>query len=490
MTAHLLAGMLVAWAIAQAALGVFFSLAFALGRREKDYLVFALLCFALALTSSGMARLAVADSPETAAVAAKLVLTGSILAPVINLHYALRYGPPALARKVIVPAYALAVAFEIGNSLGAFWVPGSTNVEQMAALGGTLNYVRALPTGLGLLHFSVTGIQVVAAQLLFFRAHRRGEREALVAFLGGLCLFGAGANDILMVTGFIPPTLLVLPHAFMLYAFAVASTLVLRYRSAAGELDQAKTHLHRAAEELRMSHAELREVQSTLETKEHLAVVGELAASIAHEVRNPLAIIANAVAGLRRVEAGGADHRVLLDIVEEEAGRLNQLVTDLLRFARPVKLRPASIDVGELAHAVASGDDPKPDVEVSVERVRAFADEALLRVALTNLVENARQASAESGRVTVGVDGRVVDGAPCACIEVRDTGSGMSPDVLARACDPFFTTRPSGTGLGLAIVQRIIRAHGGKLELESEVGKGTLARLVVPAEPPAKEQRA
>jgi signal transduction histidine kinase len=486
----MLAGMLVAWALAQAAMGVFFSLAFALGRREKDYLIFAALCSALALTSAGMARLALADSPEAGVFAAKLVLTGSILAPVINLHYALRYGAPALARRVVVPAYGLAIVFEIGNALGAFWVPGSTSVQQMIVLGGTLNYVRAEPTAFALVHFSVTGVQVVAAQVLFLRAHRRGEREALVGFLGGLCLFGAAANDIMMVMGFMPPTLLVLPHVFMLYAFAVASTVVLRYRSTAGELDQAKTHLRRAAEELRVSYAELREVQSTLETKEHLAVVGELAASIAHEVRNPLAIIGNAVAGLRRVGAGGADHRVLLDIVEEEAGRLNQLVTDLLRFARPVKLTPASIDLAELAQVVAGADEPRLDIELMLEPVRAFADEGLLRVALTNLVDNARQASTAHGRVTVGVKERDIDGLPHACIEVRDTGSGMSADVLARACDPFFTTRPSGTGLGLAIVQRIVRAHGGKLEFESELGKGTRVRLIVPSEAPLAEQRA
>ena len=139
---------------------------------------------------------------------------------------------------------------------------------------------------------------------------------------------------------------------------------------------------------------------------------------------------------------------------------------------------------------VAGGDEPRLDIELVLEPVRAFADEGLLRVALTNLVDNARQASTAHGRVTVGVNEREIDGLPHACIEVRDTGSGMSADVLARACDPFFTTRPSGTGLGLAIVQRIVRAHGGKLEFESELGKGTRVRLVVPSEAPIAEQRA
>lgn len=489
MTPQLLAGMLVAWAIAQVALGIFFSLAFALGRRERDYLIFGLLCFTLALTTAGMVRLSLADSTESGLAASKLVLTGSILAPVFNLHYALRYGAPDHSRRIATLSYILAAGFELANLAEWFWLPGTTSVETVRVLGGQLNYVRAVPGPVALLHFTLTGLQIVAAQALFLRAQRHGGREALVAFIGGLFLFGAGANDILMVTGVLPPTLLVLPHAFMLYAFAVASTLVLRYRLTAGELDQAKTHLEQAAEELRVSHAELREVQTTLESKEHLAAVGELAASIAHEVRNPLAIISNAVAGLRRVEPAGGDHRVLLDIVEEEAGRLNRLVTDLLRFARPVTLRPTTVDLAELAQVVTQGSGAGA-LELCAEPVRIEADESLLRVALTNLVENARQASAEGARIDVCVSERVGEGAREAHIEVRDRGGGMTEEVLARACDPFYTTRPSGTGLGLAIVQRIVRAHGGRLELESEVGLGTTARLVVPAEPSIPEQRA
>ncbi|MCC6900833.1 MAG: hypothetical protein IT377_17775 [Polyangiaceae bacterium] len=489
MTPQLLAGMLAAWAIAQVALGVFFGLAFALGRRERDYLIFGLLCFALALTTAGMVRLSLADSTESGLIASKWVLAGSILAPVFNLHYALRYGAPNHSRRIATLSYVLAAGFELANLLEWFWLPGTTAVQTVAVLGGQLNYVRAIPGPVALVHFTLTGVQIVAAQALFLRAQRRGGREALVAFIGGLFLFGAGANDILMVTGVVPPTLLVLPHAFMLYAFAVASTLVLRYRLTVGELDQAKSHLELAAEELRVSHAELREAQTTLETKEHLAAVGELAASIAHEVRNPLAIISNAVAGLRRVEPGGSDHRVLLHIVEEEAGRLNQLVTDLLRFARPVTLRPTTVDLAELAQVVSQGPG-SGRLELHADPIRVEADESLLRVALSNLVDNARQASAEGARIDIHVRELHSAGAREVCIEVRDRGGGMTEEVRVRACDPFFTTRPSGTGLGLAIVQRIIRAHGGRLELESDLGHGTTARLVVPAEPPLAEQRA
>lgn len=499
MTESLLAGVLVAWGVAQVAVGVFFCLVFAWGRRERDYLLFGFLCFALALTTGGMAWMSLATSPEIWLRASQVVLVGSIMAPALNLHYALRYAAPERARSVALAAYAAATFFELANLLGLWWRPGTAVIRPHSMFGGVVLQGGADPTPLAVVYFAVTGIQLVGTQLLFLRAYRRGDREALIAFVGGLFVFAAGSNDILMATGVLTGTLYALPHAFMLYAFAVASTLVLRYRLTAGELLATRSHLRQATEELRVSHAELREVQSTLETKEQLAAVGELAASIAHEVRNPLAIISNAVAGLRRAQAGGADQRVLLDIVEEETGRLNRLVTDLLRFARPASLRPAPVDLGELAQSVVGNVEAGPPQELRVEAapVQIDADESLLRVALCNLLENARQASAEGGTIVVAVDECDLEGKRYARIEVRDQGNGMDESVMARAGEPFYTTRPSGTGLGLPIVQRIVRAHGGKLELESKLARGTTARMLLPAErasgaPPERmgEQRA
>ena len=474
MTPSVLSGVVFAWGIAQVAVGVFFSLVFALGRRDRDYLLFGLTCFALALTSIGIATGSLGGTADDWLRSAKLAHVGIIAATVFNFHFALRYGAPGSARPVVGVAYLLAAAFELANALDYWWEPGTAQVHRRELLGGSLFHGSAAPTPLAVANYVLTGVALLATQALFLRAYRRGNREALIAFVGGLFVCGGGANDILTVTGVARGFAFLQPHAFMLYAFAIASTLVLRYRRAAGELANAESHLRQAAEELRVSHAELLEVQSTLETKEQLAVVGELAASIAHEVRNPLAVITNAVAGLRRAAAGSEDQRVLLDIVDEEAERLNHLVTNLLRFARPAKLHLAPVDLGELAESVAASAGAKVEVEVGSEPVRVEADEALLRVALENLVANAQQACSASERVTL----RVGDGDGRPSIGVSDEGAGMDEQVVARACDPFFTTKPSGTGLGLAIVQRIARAHGGALELESAVGRGTTARIV------------
>src|SRR5690606_24538929 len=121
------------------------------------------------------------------------------------------------------------------------------------------------------------------------------------------------------------------------------TTLPVRYKSKDQQLEVANSDLAQAAEELRNSYVELQVVQDRLTGKEQLAQVGELAAAIAHEVRNPLAIIVNACASLRRSQLAEDDRTMLLGIVEEEAARLNRLVTDLLRFARPVKVNRSPV---------------------------------------------------------------------------------------------------------------------------------------------------
>jgi two-component system sensor histidine kinase HydH len=183
---------------------------------------------------------------------------------------------------------------------------------------------------------------------------------------------------------------------------------------------------------------------------------------------------------------------MLLDIVDEEVGRLNRLVTDLLRFARPVNVQRAAVSLGELArstdklalrHQVQLSVVEDPNVQT------VWLDPGLFRLVLDNLVENACQAMSDGGQVEVIVRGEH-DGEPGVVVEVRDRGHGMDAAVLERATDPFFTTRPSGTGLGLPIVQRIVEAHGGRLKIESHPGRGTTVILSVPPGEAPAEQRA
>ena len=239
--------------------------------------------------------------------------------------------------------------------------------------------------------------------------------------------------------------------------------------------------------------AQLAAAQAELAQKEQLAMVGELAAVIAHEVRNPLAVIGNAIASLRKEAISRDDHDTLLCILDEEANRLNHLVTDLLRYARPVNVQRTCFCVRDLLErAVGHVRSSRPNIAATLTiegpEGRMWGDANLLRQVFDNLVENASQAMDDGGALTVRVRGANEDGVDGFAIDIVDTGEGMDTYVRSRARDPFFTTRPSGTGLGLAIVDRIVMAHEGRFSIESRSGEGTTVTVFLPlgssSEPP------
>ena len=239
--------------------------------------------------------------------------------------------------------------------------------------------------------------------------------------------------------------------------------------------------------ELKLAQSQLAQAQRRLVEQERLAAVGELAAVLAHEVRNPLGAIFNALSGLRRqVHAGDAE--ALLAVVEEEAARLNATVTALLDFVRPLQVNPERQALRPLVEASVSSAlraTPHAGVEVTVDLggapAESFIDAHMLRLALTNVLTNALQAMPHGGALTVRA--RPAEAPWSAELEVADTGSGISAEHLARVFDPFFTTRATGTGLGLAVSRRIIEAHQGKLTVASSPGQGTRFSFWLPPLP-------
>lgn len=246
--------------------------------------------------------------------------------------------------------------------------------------------------------------------------------------------------------------------------------------------------LYFKTEELSRSYAELRSTQERLVRNEQLAAVGELSAVIAHEVRNPLAIIKNALSGLRRKTLRPADRGMLLDIVDEETDKLNRLMHDLLAYARPVAPRLADVDLNELLHRSVAracggvtapvGLDVKIDANVGGDVLQG--DTELLVHAFVNIIENSLQAMPSGGTLDITTRRTVMDGRASIAVDISDTGEGMDTTVRAKARDPFFTTRPTGTGLGLAIVERVVRNHGGHIEIKSNQGDGTTVSISLP----------
>ena len=244
----------------------------------------------------------------------------------------------------------------------------------------------------------------------------------------------------------------------------------------------------RLYEDLRRSYAELARAQDQLVRQERLAALGELAAVVAHEVRNPLGAIFNSLGRLRRLVRPEGDAKMLFDIVAEEADRLNRIVGELLDFARPSRpaLRPERLDrvldEAVAAALAASGDRIALAREVPDALPLIPMDPRLVRQAVLNVALNAVQAMPDGGTLTVRV--RLV--ADSAVLELADTGPGIPADVHRRLFEPFFTTKATGTGLGLAVVKRILDEHRGRVEVRSAgAGGGTVFALVLPLAPGA-----
>lgn len=221
-------------------------------------------------------------------------------------------------------------------------------------------------------------------------------------------------------------------------------------------------------------------VREQLTRAEHLAEIGRLAASLAHEIKNPLAGMSGAIQIIRGEMRPDDPHRPILQEILGQIGRLDATVKDLLLYARPTPPRAAPLVLGDVVGRVLNILREEP----SLQRIRitqgTFAADALVRAddtqmeqLIMNLVLNAAHASPEGGTIHLSVS-RQMDHVR---LTVADHGVGMSEDVRNRAFEPFYTTKTKGTGLGLSICRRIVDAHDGIIELESRPGAGT--RVIV-----------
>ena len=231
---------------------------------------------------------------------------------------------------------------------------------------------------------------------------------------------------------------------------------------------------------------DLRHMEETVRRSDRLAVVGGLAAGLAHEIRNPLASMCGSIEALGASPRLDGQERKLMGVVRSEAERLESLVRDFLSFARPASPAfenvPGARAIEETVDLFKSRADAQGlDVQVSADDSLVLrADARQFRQVLWNLLGNAADATQKGGKVEVKL-GR--QGAH-ALLEISDSGDGIAQQDLGRIFDPFYTTKERGTGLGLAIVHRIVEAHGGELSVKSEQGRGSTFRVALPAVAP------
>lgn len=350
-------------------------------------------------------------------------------------------------------------------------VPGVSVTDRVVAREVAwlnLTYRDVLPTRLGgaVSTYYALALGGLAARTL--RAPGPGGRAQGVALLA---LAAAALHDT-VVFSFALPTPYLLSLGFFAVIVGVGVSVSARFVQNARALETA----------LRA----LRDTREALVRQERLAALGEMSAMVAHEVRNPLAVMFNALVTVRRGPLD-AQQSMLLEIIDEEARRLQRLVSDLLDFSRPGALRRGPAEVAalvsaavEAARAGAADLSPAPEVAQSVpgDLAPVHVDVELCRRALINLVDNALRAPG-CRRVRVSAE----DDGDALALRVADDGEGIPEPLREKVFAPFYSSRPAGTGLGLAIVRNVALAHGGAVAYSETEGGGATFTLRIPRAP-------
>jgi signal transduction histidine kinase len=235
----------------------------------------------------------------------------------------------------------------------------------------------------------------------------------------------------------------------------------------------------RAAERMRL--------KEQLNRAERLSAMGEMAASISHEIRNPLGIIRSSAELLKKKVSKIDPGNALPDIIVEEASRLNGIITDFINYARPRSPKLSACRVDDviektLAFLGAQIQEKGYTIEKAYQNplLEIMGDAPMLHQSFLNVFINAMQAMPDGGRIGVGIrtEGGNVR------VEIEDAGQGIPIDLLDKIWDPFFTTKDKGTGLGLGIVKNIVEAHGGRVRLANREPQGARVTIELPGRTP------
>ena len=224
---------------------------------------------------------------------------------------------------------------------------------------------------------------------------------------------------------------------------------------------------------------EVKRLQEQVELRERLTALGEMSAGIAHELRNPMAVISGYLKLLSK-KSDPTGQETILSITKEING-MNRIIGDLLTFARPASLNRVKVALKEMITSClavvlqAKGENARIETVLKLADAEVTVDEVLMRQAFSNLLQNAVEAMPDGGTLTIeAMTNRDLK------IVVRDMGTGIPSDKLKKIFLPFFTLKDTGVGMGLALVHKIVTSHGGRIDVASTVGKGTAFSIILP----------
>lgn len=345
------------------------------------------------------------------------------------------------------------------------------------------------------------GISIVLVTVLHFLTpvervvwHEIYQRLYYLPIIAAALLFGLRGG----ITASLFTTVVYFPHIFIhadeghfdysinQFAEIVIFIVVGTVMGALGDrLKSARERAERNAEQRRRAYEELQATFEQLLQAEKLAALGELAAGIVHEVRNPLASIKGAIEILESRSTKSSDRREFSELAKSEVDRLDRLVAEFLRFAKPAPLSIQENDLNQVVRSFmpfietqAAAQGVVLDVVLDKDLPPCLMDREHIRQVLLNLSINALQQMLSVGKLVF----RSYRNHGYSCVEVEDTGGGVQPEILDRIFDPFFTTRAKGVGLGLSVAHKIIRQHNGQLRVRN----GNLGAVFVIELPIAK----
>jgi signal transduction histidine kinase len=430
--------------------------------------------------------------------------------PLIPLGLPEIVGSRGLSRRLAVLTAARLVLLTLALALvGLFYLRGGGLGSVTLQIGlGTLVisfalaglYALLLRTGRALTHLADAQLVLDQVTWTVVAYVTGGASSGAASFYGLSCLVGAlltgfrGAT-VAAVSGVAAYSTMVLllaakilvPPSDQPQSLYVLSWDEVRFYVAVHALAELVVALLSGAlvERLRATGGQLVIATERAERAERMAMLGRLATGLAHEIRNPLGSIAGSVQLLKAARGMTEEDRALCEIIQREAGRLNDLVSDMMDLSRPRRPEMARVDVARLVREVVelAGKSGRggTDVLISYEGPEAayvVADGAQLRQLVWNLVRNGVQASSAGERVIASLS--APDSGESWELAVSDHGVGIAPEARGRLFDAFFTTRSHGTGVGLAVVKRIADEHGFALTVDTERPKGAVFRVAMP----------